>query len=251
MAKRFQIGDYVSINSSAGKYNCVVLAVYNNLSAATTAAPGFAGLLKRGSNYKDSDAHYLCDVANATRIDVAGADGDMVSRTPAAGESPGDVAALQQVVSTAATTGRRESNRTSGVELRNFYRAKKAGLSRRLIACAAIPALVPNGTVEFDLSLTAEDSCCIASMVLDYATVPSSAAGTVVLELRKVSGGNDTLIYTSDLEALSPNDPSRTNTRATGDLPALTRVYGKLISDNADAVDGTRGLIALYGDVNA
>ena len=141
------------------------------------------------------------------------------------------------------------SRRSLSMAMDDALSARRAGLSLRQVSIP-LPAVNPNGTISVGCWIPAWASK-MTEMSVAYLTSPSSASGTVVIDVKKVSGGTTTALQASagfDLEGLAAAVPSKValaTTVADTQLKAGDYVYASITSDNADAVDGTAGVLVL------
>lgn len=126
----------------------------------------------------------------------------------------------------------------------------RKGLSVRQVTIP-LPAILANGVVQFGVWIP-EKKSVVTSMRVGYLIVPSSALGTIVLDVKKISAGVTTLLQDAaafDLEGLAAGVPVQVTslllaktirTEQQGDY-----VYAEITSDNADAVAGAGGVLTI------
>ncbi len=129
--------------------------------------------------------------------------------------------------------------------------ATQRGRAQRT-ASVAMPAITANGVTRFGIPLVPEGRIEITSIRVAYSTPPVSAAGTLVLDVKKVSGGVTTLIQNTagfDLEGLTAEVPQQlTNlhlAKATRVCQKNDYLYAEITSDNVDADSGIAGVLVV------
>ncbi len=128
--------------------------------------------------------------------------------------------------------------------------ARRAGLSARQIVTKIAMVNTHPGAADFSIWVPPPHKCVITEISAVFKTAPSSAAGTVVLDLYKYDGAADTLIQKTagyDLEGLTAKTPAKIPlaAKAVCTIQPGDYIYGTVTTDNADAVDGVNGLLVL------
>lgn len=123
--------------------------------------------------------------------------------------------------------------------------SRKKGLLYRDFT-TKLPAVSANSTVTFPLAV-AHESLLLMEGFVGYLSPPASASGSVAISVYNGNSGSPVLMASGSCESIP----------ATGSLPLKVKVkpdslvekgqyiFATLSSDNADAVDGTDGLLTL------
>lgn len=119
-------------------------------------------------------------------------------------------------------------------------KSRRAGLSDRSVS-VPLPAVNPNGTIDFGIWIPPASKCKLTQLSVAYKTAPASAGGTIVLDVFVAPAVTVQKTAAFDLEAVGPtNLDLSAPTIQPGDY-----LFGTITSDNADATDGTGGILTL------